>query len=61
MGVDQAQWHPGWVSVEMASVPSFSLAYEPGYFVFFQKAAIQVFIAHCLYRSLCSRTVISCH
>lgn len=30
MGVDQAQWFPGWVSVEMASVPSFSLAYELG-------------------------------
>lgn len=39
MGVDQAQWCPGWVSVEMASVPSFSLAYELGY-SFFQKAAI---------------------
>lgn len=51
MGVDQAQWYPGWVSVEMASVPSFSLAYEPGYFVF-QKAAIQVFIAHCLFIDL---------
>lgn len=51
MGVDQAPWYPGWVSVEMASVPSFSLAYEPGCFVF-QKAAIQAFIAHCLFIDL---------
>lgn len=37
MGVDQAQWYPGWVSVEMASVPSFSLAYESQAILFFRR------------------------